>query len=157
MSHWDPVTLSQRDPAQFKRLLDALHALPPVKPKVFASVAEANKLVCMCGHARARSEMREYWSGVVNFKSKWCHGCKNVDQRNWCPIVCVQCKEPIAYQEPGFRDPVDGFVFERGKCYHVARCAFCDSSVASAPILERVLWQQRNATPVRSHHHIVQQ
>lgn len=151
MSGIDVLELNQR-PAEFRRLLDVLNRLPPVRPKIFASVAEANSTRCMCGNVRARSEMRMAWSGVVNFHTKWCHGCKNVDQASWCPIVCVTCKEPIAYKEPGVKDPVDGFVFERGRCYHVAKCAFCDLSLESVPIpiIERHLWQQHNQ-PIRTH------
>lgn len=79
------------------------------------------------------SHSKRCYSGLVNYDVALCDDCtKNF--ADYCRIVCLACRSLQGFLKP-YR-AVDGFVYERGKHYHIYGCPRCDSSITATPVLE---------------------
>jgi len=90
------------------------------------SIDKSGFTICSCGKKRIGPE--EIQTLVTPFSracDRTCDDCKKL-VKGLCPIVCVGCKEVIAYLQPGKDE--DGFIRERGKTYHVKDCPQCNPS-----------------------------
>ena len=52
------------------------------------------------------------------------HPSLRSDMQGMCPVVCIKCREVVAWIKPG-RDS-DGFVTEPDKLYHIHHCPQCE-------------------------------
>jgi hypothetical protein len=136
---------------QMATALQAMHALPPPKMEdADQALAAKGKLKCACGQkAIDFGEVTKFKTGICDVINRTCLDCKkDLRQAEMCPIVCVGCKEVIAYLAPG--DDGDGFIRQKGHVYHVEDCPNCnperfEGKTAGSTLLEKkVFLQQKN-------------
>lgn len=99
---------------------------------------------CLCGKLLdATTHTRKWHSGRweggkqispgVNYTTVMCADCsKEFDE--WPRIVCVGCKTLMGFIKWGRQST--GFVFEKGRHYHIADCPKCNPKRQSTPVLE---------------------
>ena len=68
-----------------------------------------------------------------------CQGCERL-WKDHPRIVCCRCKTVVLRMEP-IKDPKTGFVFERGKDYHIDTCPVCNPGQERSVIIEKKAYE----------------
>lgn len=123
------------------------------RQKRYGDVVIPKKKKCQaCGKALTIDKMaRIPYTGVVrNVMDCVCTSCSidyATELKNVPRLACAGCREIIAILEPG-KESRGGFVWEGGKCYHVAECPACNRKCANgSPVIEKLLFYKRNGIP----------
>lgn len=136
--------MKKRPPTAEQRLatyLNAISQLPAPPVPIILPECDSKYMQCLCGNMKLKTDMPIRSTGIVSFRDTLCPGCvKPKESRNWATLVCYKCRTVLGKIEP-MKDK-DGFVFERGKCYHTSRCPACCADILQTEITERVLWQR---------------
>lgn len=99
---------------------------------------------CLCGKLLDATLFTKKWhSGTweagkqvspgVNYTTVMCPDCEK-EFRGWPRIVCLGCKTLMGFFKWGRQST--GFVFEKGRHYHIADCPKCNTARKSTPVLE---------------------
>lgn len=97
---------------------------------------------CLCHKLVPISECRKLYSGVRNYVEILCPDCRN-NLKDHARIVCLGCRRLTSFLPP--QRHKSGFVFERGRHYHIRECCFCANQpvvtdagarVMACPVLE---------------------
>lgn len=84
--------------------------------------------------------------GAVDAVCKTCNETYTKELKGLWRLLCGGCNEVVGIREPG--PAKAGFIFEPGKCYHVASCPICESPPPEkSPILEMVLFYRQRGIP----------
>lgn len=99
---------------------------------------------CLCGKLLDIAVYSRKWfsgryrggivvSAGVNYTDILCADCRK-EFEGWPRIVCLGCKSLMGFYKPGRQ--ATGFVFERGRHYHIRQCPKCNPKIQSTPVLE---------------------
>ena len=91
---------------------------------------------CLCHRLVALTGCVRRHSGVINYLEILCKDCQS-DVRDYARIVCLGCRRLTSFLPP--QRHRCGFVFGRGRHYHIRECCFCSPKVvavdSSVPVL----------------------
>jgi len=89
---------------------------------------------CWCGKMLKEHEHAvKRHSGNINYIETLCDDCRK-ELSAYARIICIKCRSLRAFVTPERMNT--GFVFERGKHYHVAQCPQCMPSATDSCVLE---------------------
>ena len=77
---------------------------------------------CLCHKLVSLAACRRMYSGTKNYTEILCPDCRK-NTHDYARIVCLGCRRLTAFLPP--QRHKCGFVFERGKHYHIRQCCFC--------------------------------
>lgn len=115
-------------------------------------VIPQRKLCQGCGKRIEISKMPvvPHTGAVRNAADCLCESCRReyADEiRKVGRLVCVGCREVLALVEPG-KEKRGGFVWEPGRCYHVANCPACaKEKIDHSPVVEKLMFYTREGIP----------
>ena len=126
------------------RYMELVAKYPGGRKPILTDPFNPEKAKCLCGHYRLVDSFPLEKTRAVAYPSRVCAPCV----RDWAPfarIVCLNCRDLVGVMSPGKERT--GFVWERGKHYHVERCAVCTPGLQAAPVLEKILFYRVNNIP----------
>lgn len=127
--------------------IETLLKMPPPKLKPTEQVIselEVFRIKCACGKPRELTELPSRFSlsnrrGVL-FRDNVCFDCDRAKEwQELSVIVCINCKQVVMRVTP-HTEPKTGFRFERGRCYHVEKCAACTPGLKQVAIIEKTMF-----------------
>ena len=83
------------------------------------------------------SEVRRINTGVLEAIDTTCKECLK-EVHDLSIVVCCRCKRVVSRFTP-FRDPTNGFQFQKGKAYHVESCPRCEAGITESVIIEKYI------------------
>lgn len=84
---------------------------------------------CLCHKLVPLDQCRKLYSGVRNYTEILCPDCR-ANLKDYARIVCLGCRRLTSFLPP--QRHKCGFVFERGKHYHIRECCFCSPKTVAA-------------------------
>lgn len=104
---------------------------------------------CACKQADKKQGFYKPFEGLPKYETGHCTAFDNVCAQchaHWdqfVKIICKNCKIPVMWVVPHRDDK--GFVFQRGKVYHVTACPTCSPEVKVVVPLEKIAHDYRKS------------
>lgn len=124
---------------KMREALDILRRKPVKEFDPYAQVVDG-RVKCLCGKKFiGPEELSVIRTSVsvppmtvdVEAANTCCLECRH-ELEGQCPVVCMKCRQLIAYMKPGRE--ANGFTRVKGKVYHAFRCPFCDEEMMQRAI-----------------------